>query len=154
MYRIALNLERMLDLTVDDAFHLAPAILNGPQSVDVTETQRNTQGHSNSTLTQRNQETGKTKIALRQQVGYNAPRFCHPGSITSREHYRLGVHRSSISSNTLTTKHALNIYPPGLIESDAPSLHDNVYIALSILVQPCARIAGFDVLGQVEVGAM
>ena len=109
-------------------------------------TQRNTQGNSNSTLSQRNQENSKNKTALCQQLGYNAPGFCHSGSITSRKHHRLGVHRSPISPNTLTPKDALDIYPPGLVESDAPSLHDNVYIALSVLVQSCARIAGFDIL--------
>ena len=117
-------------------------------------TQRNTQGNSNSTLTQRNQENSKNKTALRQQLGYNAPGFCHSGSITSRKHHRLGVHRSTISTNTLTPKDALNIYSPRLIESDAPSLHNDVYVALSILVQTCARIASFDVLGQVEVAAV
>jgi hypothetical protein len=72
----------------------------------------------------------------------------------SRKHHRLGIHRPPISTNTLATKDALNIYPPGFIESDASSLHDDVYIALSILVQTRARIAGLDILGQVEVGAV
>ena len=97
-------------------------------------------------------KNSKSKTALRQQLGHKIlPIRQHT---TSRKHHRLGIHRSPIGPNTLTTKHTLNIYPPGLIESDAPSLHDNVYIALSILVQTCARITGFDVLGQVEVGAV
>jgi hypothetical protein len=69
----------------------------------------------------------------------------------SRKHHRLGIQRPSIGSNSLATKYALNIYSPRFIESHTSSLHDDVYIALSVLVQTCSRITRFDILGQVEV---
>lgn len=140
---------------VDGAVHLALAILTRHnKSIEVT-WKRNSRNYARKRRLHaypKKSRNRKSKTTLRQQLGHHLlPIRQHHAS---RKHNRLGVHRSPISSNTLATKDALNIYPPGLIESDAASLHDNVYIALGILVQTCARIAGFDVLGQVEVGAV
>ena len=73
---------------------------------------------------------------------------------SSREHNRLRIHRSTISTNSFPTKYALHIDPPRFVESDTPSLHDDIHIPLGVLIQSSSRIARFDVLCQIEVGAM
>lgn len=71
-----------------------------------------------------------------------------------RKHDGLRVHRSSISTNSFPTKYALHIDPPRFVESDTPSLHDDVHIPLGVLIQSSSRIARFDVLCKIEVGAV
>lgn len=72
----------------------------------------------------------------------------------SGEHHGLAVQRPAIRSYSFPTEPLFHEQASRFVEAHTSPLHDDIDLALGLLVQSMPRVARFDVLGQIEGGAV